>query len=227
MMEDIHTYGVNSQQRHIYLHSYHTDNGTGEEPGVDFRMATTFIKNIHLLDQPPFEPILIHMQSIGGCWQNGMAVFNMIEFCRSPIKMLAYAQASSMTGIILQAAPLRIMMPDCHLMIHHGTIGGSALHPFAIKNETEYQFSGCRRMMEIFAKRAVVGEFFKKKKSSTAATAYKFFDKKLKEKVDWYLTSGEALFYGLCDGILGSEQYPDIHSLHPIKSQTDAASLGA
>lgn len=212
-LEDVHTYNVNLENRDVYLHSYFS-NGN-EEPGVDFRQATTFIKNLHFLDEEPFNNILIHMQSIGGCWQNGMAIFNMIELCRSPITILAYAQASSMTGIILQAAPLRLMMPDCHLMIHHGTIGGSAQHPFAIKTETEFQYSGSRRMLEIFAKRAMVGKFFNTKKSNSPKIAYKFFDKKLKNKVDWYLTAEEALYYGLCDGILGSSEYPDIHSLRP------------
>lgn len=68
-------------------------------------------------------------------------------------------------------------------------------------------------MLHIFAERAIVGQFFKKKKSTTVQTAYNFFDKMLKEKVDWYLDAEEALFYGLTDDILGSRTYPDIQTL--------------
>ncbi len=213
---EVHAYNVNSATREMYIHSYYSDDGSYEEPGVDFRQATTFIKNLHILDRDPFEPILIHLHSIGGCWQNGMAMFNMIEFCRSPIKMIAYSQASSMSGIILQASPLRIMLPDTHFMMHQGTSGGSVNHPIAVQSDADFQVKGCRRMLEIFAKRAVTGEFFSKKKSNTVENAYRFFDKKIKDKVDWFLTAEESLYYGLCDGILGSKEYPDVHCIRPV-----------
>ncbi len=210
---DIHTHGVNVQTRDIYLHSYFTEEGDGAEPGVEYRQATTFIKNIQFLDKAPFKSILVHMQSPGGCWDNGMAMFNAVQFCKSYVTMLAYAQASSMSGILLQSAPLRIMMPDCHFMMHHGWSGGGIVHPFSLKNEADMQIKACQRMIQIFADRALVGPFFKKKKSATVTTAYNFFDTTIKKKVDWYLDAEEAVFYGLADCILGGNEYADIHAL--------------
>ena len=42
LKNDIHTYGLNTDTREIYLHG-HYGQGEEEEPGIEFRMATTFI----------------------------------------------------------------------------------------------------------------------------------------------------------------------------------------
>ncbi len=212
-LHDVHNYGISVEKRDIYLHSYYIEDNEDNEPGVDYRQATTFIKNYHLLDQEPYEPVLVHLHSDGGCWQNGMAIFNTIQFGGSPVTMLAYSQAVSMSGVLLQSAKKRVLMPDCYFMMHHGWSGGFVHHPFANKNEADYQIVICKRMLDIFSERAVNGEFFKKKKSATKETAYKFFDHKLKKEVDWYMVADEALYYGLCDGILGSKEFPDVASL--------------
>lgn len=80
-------------------------------------------------------------------------------------------------------------------------------------NDAEFQIKACKRMLHIFAERAIVGTYFKNKKSTTTEAVYKFFDKMIKDKVDWYLDSEESVYYGLADGILGSKKYPDVHSL--------------
>lgn len=215
VLYDIHNHYINLNTREIYLHSYYVkDDET--EPGVEYRQATTFIKNLHILDQTPHNHILVHLHSAGGCWDNGMAIFNTVEHCHSEITMLAYSQASSMSGIIFQSADLRIMMPDCHFLMHHGYSGGTEAHPFALKTEADFQEKACKRMLRIFAEKAIsseTAEFFKRKKTATVDTAYKFFDRKLKETVDWYLDADESVFYGLADGILGSGEYPDLDSL--------------
>jgi len=213
VLYDMHNHCVNLNLRDIYLHSYYSKDEE-EEPGVDYRQSTTFIKNLHMLDQPPYKPILVHLQSVGGDWDNGMAMFNAIQFSGSFITMLAYSQASSMSGIIFQSAALRIMMPDCHFLMHHGSSGGGVNHPFANKTVADFDMKACKRMLSIFAERAWnTGKFFTRKKTSTVETAWNFFDKKLKEKIDWYLDAEEAIFYGLADDILGGEEYPDIPSL--------------
>ena len=68
-----------------------------------------------------------------------------------------------------------------------------------------------------FAKRAIRGRFFKEKKWTTVDSAYKFFEKTLKEKVDWYLDAEETVYYGLADGVLGSRRFKDIDKLKGIK----------
>lgn len=210
---DLHTHCINPTTRDIYLHSHYTEDPEGAEPGVEYRQATTFIKNIQFLDQPQYKPILVHVHSQGGSWDDGLAMINAVQFCQSFVTMLAYAQASSMSGVILQAAHLRVMMPDCHFLMHHGVSGGTWAHPFGLKNEAEFQIRATKRMLQIFSERAIIGPFFQKKKSTTVSSVFSFFDKKLKTEVDWYLSAEEAVYYGLADCILGCETYPSIQSL--------------
>jgi len=126
--------------------------------------------------------------------------------------MLAYSQASSMSGIIFQSATLRIMMPDCHFLMHQGSSDVSG-HPMAVKSAADFETKACKRMLQIFAERGINGAYFKKRKSSTVESVYRFFDKKLKDKIDWFLDAEETVFYGLADGILGSKEYPDVEAL--------------
>lgn len=211
LIAEVHDYGVNVKSREIYLHS-RTEGAYDGEPGVEYAMATGFIKNLHLMDQPPNKPILVHLHSIGGCWDNGMAIFNAVQFSTSYVTMLAYSQASSMSGIILQSAPLRVMMPDCHFMMHYGWDNTGENHPLAIKCYADFGIKACKRMIEIFAERAIGGKFFTRK-SATVQSVAKFFDKKLKEKIDWYMDAEEAVWYGLADCILGCKEYPTLQSL--------------
>lgn len=209
---DIHNHNVNLNLRDIYLHAYFKQDEETESE-LEFRQSVTFVKNLHVLDQPPYKPILVHLQSPGGDWFEGMAIFNAVQFATSYVTMLAYASTQSMAGIILQSAELRILMPDICFMMHHGWSGGAVNHPFAIKTQADFEDKICKRMLQLFAERAIVGPFFKKKKSTTVQTIYSFFDKKIKEKVDWYLDAEEAVWYGLADSILGSKEYPGIDSL--------------
>jgi len=142
-----------------------------------------------------------------------MAIFNAVQFATSYVTMLAYSQASSMSGIILQSSPLRIMMPDCHFLMHHGMSGSGENHPFALKTAADFEMKACKRMLQIFSDRAITGPYFKKRKSTTIQTVYNFFDKKLRDKIDWFLDAEESLWYGLADGILGGKDYPNFESL--------------
>ena len=63
IIESIHCQNIDLKQREIYLHGQH--GSFDDDPGVEYRMATTFIKNIRHLDYIKNEPILIHMHSLG------------------------------------------------------------------------------------------------------------------------------------------------------------------
>lgn len=217
-IKEIHSHNINLATREIYLHSTFDVSDEGAEPGVEYRQSNIFIKNMHILDQPPFDPILIFIHSDGGSWEEGMAMFNTIELATSDITMIGYAHVTSMSGIIFQSAPLRLMMPDCYFMMHFGAASGSVIHPIALKNIAAEEIKWCDRMLEVFARRAVKGPFFKKKKSTTIKSAMAFFDAKLKSEVDWYLDAEETVYYGLADGVIGSTKYPNLSSLRKFET---------
>ena len=72
IISDVHSYGLDVKNREIYLHSYIAN--SDEDPGVDYKMAANFYKNIRLLDAANKNPILIHMHSVGGNWNDGMTM---------------------------------------------------------------------------------------------------------------------------------------------------------
>lgn len=105
LVGEVHDYQLNVFSREIYLH---TNIDLDEDLGVEYSMAIKFVKNLHLLDSQNSNNILIHMHTNGGVWADGMAIFNSIRFSKSPITILAYAQASSMGGVLFQLSLIHI-----------------------------------------------------------------------------------------------------------------------
>ena len=210
LITDAHNHNVIVNTREIYLNSFISANE--DDPGVDFRMASTFIKNINMLDTINDKPILIHMYSIGGEWSPGMAMFDAITSCRSFVTILAYGQAASMSSIILQAADLRVMTPYSYFMSHYGSSGfdGHYLNTqMAAKIEKQF----CDQMIDIYSSGLIKSKFFKEHyKDGTIEKARNFFMRKLKNG-DWYMTPEEAIYYGLSDAVLGDSKAKNIASL--------------
>jgi ATP-dependent Clp protease protease subunit len=202
LISEIHNHHINHLNREIYLHGYMD---ADEEPGVDYRMATSFVKNLHILGLQSSQNILVHMHTIGGNWSDGMAIFNAIKLSKAPITIIGYAQASSMSGIVFQAADKRVLMPDCDMMIHHGSIALDD-NAMAAKSAIDQNERSCRRMLQIFSERAVAGKYFKERKYSIKRTMT-FIDQKIKQVSDWYLSPEEAVYYGFADGILGEKGF--------------------
>ncbi len=205
---EIHDYQINPASREIYLHS-HVE--SEDDPGVEYKMAVKFVKNLHILDFRRTSNILVHMHTDGGVWSDGMAIFNSIKFARSPVTILAYAQASSMGGVVLQAASKRVLMPDCEIMIHHGSIAVDD-NTVAAKSHIDQNERFCKRMLEVFAERAVNGKYFADRKYSLRRTI-NFIDSKIRQVSDWFLTAEEAVYYGFADGIMGSKGFESIRKI--------------
>ena len=93
-----------------------------DEPGIEFVIANRFIKNLGMcMRANPGKPILIHMKSNGGFFEEGMAIYDAIRSCPSKVTILNYTHARSMTSIIFQAADKRVMMPHSTFMFHDGS----------------------------------------------------------------------------------------------------------
>lgn len=201
LLKDFHDYGANINTREIFLHNhYHTEDN--QNPGVEYRMSNTFLKNLRAIDMKSNQPITIHMQSIGGDWADGMAIFDAISMCRSYVTIIAYGQASSMSSIILQAADYRTLTPNTHFMCHFGSseIVGEYLNAM---NAADYEKKTCDIMFNIYAKRCVDGKFFYEKfgKKPSEKQVKQFLIRKFKSG-DWYLTAEEAIYYGFADSVL-------------------------
>jgi ATP-dependent protease ClpP protease subunit len=195
---DIHQHNIDIANREIYLYNF---NAVDENPGVDYRMAQNFIKNIRILDSISHDDILIHMHSVGGSWFDGMAIFDAIKMSKSHATILVYGQAESMSGIILQAADHRVMAPNAYFMSHYGSqsFDGDYL---SYQNLQKFEQKNAETMFNIYAERCVKGQFFKNlfKKNITPSKVKDYLKEQLKNG-DWYVSAREAVNYGFADEV--------------------------
>ncbi|MQF98249.1 MAG: hypothetical protein FI729_01790 [SAR202 cluster bacterium] len=207
---DIHSYGLDVKNREVYLHGYH--GSFDEDPGVEYRMATNFIKNIRLIDTAGKDPILIHMHSIGGNWNDGMAIYDAIKACTSYTTILVYGQAESMSGIVLQAADKRVMMPNAYFMCHFGSSGYEG-HYLNVRSGVKFEEKLISDMLDIYTSRCKSGKFFKEHYNPTNESKVKNYINTKMKSGDWYLNSHESVYYGFADSVLMTRKNRNISSL--------------
>lgn len=201
LLKDFHDYSANINTREIFLHNYFQGEDN-QNPGVEYKMANIFIKNLRALDIKNDMNITIHSHSIGGEWTDGMAIYDAIQMCRSYITMIIYGQAESMSSIFLQAADYRYMTPNAHFMCHYGSTDINTDYLSAMK-QSDYERRICDVMFNVYAKRCVNGKFFYEKfgKKPSEKQVKQFLIRKFKDG-DWYLNAEEAVYYGFADAIL-------------------------
>jgi ATP-dependent protease ClpP protease subunit len=201
LIHQLHNYDVDLKSNHIYLmgvdRGYEVNPGT-EEPGVEFIMASRFIKNINIcMRVNQDKPIIIHMKTCGGDWQEGMAIYDAIKSCPSRVIILNYTHARSMSSIIFQAADKRIMMPNSYFMLHDGTYGieGTVKQ---VKSAVKFEERTEKTMLEIYAtSMAENGAMAGKDKIKIK----KWLRNQMDSDEDVYLTAEQAVFFGLADAV--------------------------
>jgi len=204
---NIHDYNIDIENREIYLHSYFSDDDNNE-PGVDYRSAVTFEKNLRYLNLLSLEPILVHMHLPGGDWQDCLGIYDNIKNSKSPVCIVAYAKVESSSTVLLQAADLRILSANTNFLVHYGSISVDNEHKAAL-SMVQWSEKESEKMIEIFTERCIDSKIYKDK-NWKKMMAKKHIITQLATKRDWILTSEEAVDYGFADGILGSKKYPNI-----------------
>ena len=203
-LDALHDRGIDEQRREIWLTSepdLHDDDWS--ELGVEHSMTTKFIKNIRLLGKPKSKPILIHLKSMGGEYQEGMAIFDSLMACPCDTTILSYTHARSMSSIILQAADNRVLMPNSYVLIHRGSIflGGEVK---AVMSNIDYEKKICLpTMFSIYAHRMTTtkGSRFFGEPMNKAVSELR---KRMNEHGDVFFTPGAAIEFGLADSVFTS-----------------------
>lgn len=212
IVDEMHRFNILLESREVFLHAY-IDN-VDDDPGVEYRMSNNFVKNMALLSRiDSSKPIVVHQHSVGGYWCEGMMMYDAIASCPAPVVVITHGIAASMGSIVPQAGDLRISMPNCWWLIHHGTTDISP--DFTIKMAKswhEWEERTGKQMMEIYADMCSVGPEFKGK---TESQIKNYITKQFDKKEDWWLTSEEAVAYGFVDAMYGTRGY---ESLDDIKS---------
>ena len=206
----LHDHNIDIPNREIYLHSYLGEGD--EEGGVDYRSSVKFEKNLRYLNLLSLEPILVHMHLPGGDWQDCLGMYDAIKASKADVVILAYAKAESSSSVLLQAADLRILMPNTNVLIHYGSFSVDAEHSKAAAAGIQWNERECDKMVDVFTDRCMNSSICKEK-NWKRMMAKKHIVSQLANKCDWILTAQQAVDYGFADGILGTKKFPNIDYL--------------
>ena len=209
---NIHNLCIDTKSRELYLHSSFDSE---EESGVEFRSAIMFEKNVRYLNQISHDPILVHMHLPGGDWQDCMGIVDTIATSHSKIFILAYGKVESASSILLQAADLRVLMPNTHMLIHYGSLSIEDEHR-AAKSSFEWSEKESLKMINMFSERCIDSPIAKERNWKKHIIK-KHIMSQLDNKSDWILNADESVYYGFADGVLGDRKFPTIDSLKKNK----------
>lgn len=197
----LHQFDIDLKSNHIYLmgvdRGYEVEPGV-MEPGVEFTMANRLIKNINIcMRVNPDTPIVIHLKTCGGLWEEGMAIYDAIKSCPSQVTILNYTHARSMSSIIFQAADKRVMMPNSIFMFHDGTYGIEGTVKM-VRSAVEFDKKNDKTMLEIYAQKMNESG---KMQGLGIPKITKWLRTQMDKKEDVFLTAKETVNLGLADEI--------------------------
>jgi len=172
-------YDVHVETRTIYI-------GDSTEGELDYLTAKNTIKALHILQSFSIDrPINVILNTFGGCWYNGMAIYDAVRGCPCHVVVTAIGAAMSMGSIILQAADERVIYPNATLMIHDGYETRVDDAPNTFQNWAEHSKVCQARMYAIYSERSGKQPGFWKRKCAS----------------DSILTAEKAVEIGLADRI--------------------------
>lgn len=200
----IHQYDLDIEKREIYLvgrddYMAGTASSEGGEPGVDFSMANRFIRNIRILMSITEDPILVHLKTCGGFWEEGMAIYDAIKSCPNTVTMLNYASARSMSSLIFLAGDKRVMMPHSTFMLHDGTFGGDGTVQQMLTDVEQLKISNAQ-MREIYIDCLEDSARFEGK---SRAQIKAWLNRKMRDKEDVWFSAEAAVEHNFADEIFG------------------------
>jgi len=164
---------------------------TGEDAETNVLMAERAIKILHILDSKSDEAIEVLMINPGGSFDDGMAIYDAIQLCRSPITIKVFGYAYSMAAVILQAADERLLAPNCKVMIHYGMDCAGMNHPKITKSWKKQQDKDSKWVKSLFLEK-----IREKHPEFSEARLEKMLD------FDTILSPEEAVSLGLADRVM-------------------------
>jgi ATP-dependent Clp protease protease subunit len=146
---------------------------------------------LHLESSDSEKDIHFYINSPGGVITSGMAIYDVMQFVKPNVATYVMGQACSMGSFLAQAGHpgKRYMLPYARHMIHQPS-GGSR----GMQSDIEIQYKEITKMKTILTELYV--------KHNTAGKTYEDFERDMDR--DTFMSSDEALAYGLCDKIIAN-----------------------
>lgn len=155
--------------------------------GVEDGMASLAIAQLLFLEsENPKKEIAMYINSPGGYVTSGLAIYDTMQYIRSPVSTVCVGQAASMGSLLLAGGEkgLRVALPNARIMVHQPS-GGYRGPASDIERHAEDILSTKRRLNEIYVKHT--------------GQSYENVEKTLDR--DFFMTPEQALAFGIVDRV--------------------------
>ena len=154
---------------------------------VEDGMASLISAQLLFLEsENPKKEISMYINSPGGVVTAGMAIYDTMQYIKSPVSTVCLGQAASMGSLLLAAgeADMRVALPNARIMVHQpsGGFRGQA-------SDIE------RHAKDILAMKKRLNEIYVKHTGKKYATIEKTLDR------DHFMTAQEAKDFGIVDHV--------------------------
>jgi ATP-dependent Clp protease protease subunit len=157
---------------------------------VDDHSSNLIVAQIlHLESADSEKDIHFYINSPGGVITSGMAIYDVMQFVKPNVCTYVMGQACSMGSFLAQSGTpgKRYMLPHARHMIHQPSGGARGM-----QSDIEIQYKEITQMKTMLTNLYV--------KHNTAGKTYAEFERDMDR--DTFMSSEEALAYGLCDKIV-------------------------
>jgi ATP-dependent Clp protease protease subunit len=160
-------------------------------PVEDGMAALICAQLLYLEAENPKREIQMYINSPGGIVTSGLAIYDTMQYIKSPVVTLCMGMAASMGSFLLMAGEpgQRIALPNSRIMVHQPS-GGYSGKASDIERHAEDIIKTKRRLNEIYAKHT--------------GRTYEEVEEKL--DADTFMTSEEAKAWGLVDHVYEKRQ---------------------
>jgi len=158
-------------------------------PVNDELASSVCLQLLFLESQNPKKEISMYINSPGGVVTSGMAIYDTMQFIKSPVATLCMGQAASMGSLLLCAGhkDMRFALPNARIMVHQPS-GGFQGQASDIQRHAEDIVKVKRRLNEVYVKHT--GQPYEKIEAT--------LDR------DHFMTADEARDFGIVDKVLNS-----------------------
>jgi ATP-dependent Clp protease protease subunit len=154
---------------------------------VEDGMASLITAQLLFLEsENPKKEIAMYINSPGGVVTSGMAIYDTMQYIRSPVSTVCIGMAASMGSFLLMAGQPghRIALPNARIMVHQPS-GGFRGQASDIERHAEDIIKTKKRLNELYAKHT----------GKTVEEIERALDR------DNFLTAEESLSFGLIDHV--------------------------
>ena len=163
---------------------------------IDDGVANVVIAQLlHLESESPDTPINLYFNSPGGSVTAMLAIYDTMQFVRSPVATTCIGQAASAAAVLLAAGAegRRSVLPHARVVLHQPSGGGQGTLPdLALQAK------------EIVRLRAEMEQILARHTGQSAETLRRDTDR------DLVLSATEAVAYGVVDAVLDSRKLPAV-----------------